>query len=348
MLLEVSASTSPEASFLCEASTKASVQKATEHVALLWDLRARLAAAVSSADPESRDAVGAKRQRAPEAVAAASALIAPNAVSRKVVLTRENLEQALQTICGAEVAGAPAADGSTPGVPMDAGLFFAGRWLESERLLSDYVGSNEKSKVKVSFRSASGGAPMPQPCPSGASDVGPTSVASSQPACDVPLPATAEVGTTPPQSADATSAATGLAPPTSAAEAQKHPTSDATLSLSAFFSQQGSGHGGHVAGRAAAEEEDEVAQGDEDEDLPQLSSRQATTLVASRDVRAALQDARTAELLRHIDSAPTREGALRRLEKALNDGPFEQLTRTVLREIGYAPAASADATQHSL
>ena len=63
---------------------------------------------------------------------------------------------------------------------------------------------------------------------------------------------------------------------------------------------------------------------DPDEELPQLSNRQAQMLVESREVRAAIKDARLQELLRHIDSAPTREGALRRLERALADEEFEQ------------------------
>ena len=52
---------------------------------------------------------------------------------------------------------------------------------------------------------------------------------------------------------------------------------------------------------------------------------------------------RLQEQLRHIDSAPTREGALRRLELALDDADFEQFTRTILTVIG-APTAVAPET----
>ena len=48
-----------------------------------------------------------------------------------------------------------------------------------------------------------------------------------------------------------------------------------------------------------------------------------------------LKDGRLQETLRHIDSAPTREAALRRLEKALAHEDFDGFTRTALREIGY-------------
>ena len=74
--------------------------------------------------------------------------------------------------------------------------------------------------------------------------------------------------------------------------------------------------------------------------MPLLSARQAEMLVASSDVRAALADPRLQAELRHIDSAPTREGALRRLSRALAQPDFERFTRTALHEIGYGQDAA--------
>ena len=102
------------------------------------------------------------------------------------------------------------------------------------------------------------------------------------------------------------------------------------MSLSAFFKEQDgdapSGGGDETGG---ADDTEEV-----DEELPLLTTRQSELLLLSRDVRVALRDPRLEEQLRHIDSAPTREGALRRLEQALNDPDFDQFSQTVLREIG--------------
>ena len=55
----------------------------------------------------------------------------------------------------------------------------------------------------------------------------------------------------------------------------------------------------------------------------------------SDDVRRALCDARLEALLREIDSCPSRERALRRLEEALADPDFEAFTELVLKAVGY-------------
>ena len=52
-----------------------------------------------------------------------------------------------------------------------------------------------------------------------------------------------------------------------------------------------------------------------------------------------MRDPRLEEILRHIDSAPTREGALRRLEGALKADPdFEAFALQALRVIGHEPS----------
>ena len=52
-------------------------------------------------------------------------------------------------------------------------------------------------------------------------------------------------------------------------------------------------------------------------------------------MRRALCDARLEALLREIDSCPSRERALRRLEEALADPDFEAFTELVLKAVGY-------------
>ena len=68
-------------------------------------------------------------------------------------------------------------------------------------------------------------------------------------------------------------------------------------------------------------------------------------LGTSSELLAAVRDPRLQQLLRHVDSAPTREGALRRLESALKQDPdFEQFALAALRVIG-VESASASAGQ---
>ena len=113
------------------------------------------------------------------------------------------------------------------------------------------------------------------------------------------------------------------------------------MSLISFFKQQARQAAGLGSGEAADEAEGGTAEAD-DEDLPVLTSMQAERLLASPEVRAAMRDPRLEAQLRHIDSAATREGALRRLERALLDADFELFTRTALREIGVTAAAEGE------
>ena len=288
--------------FLCSLSVKLTVRAAVEHVAKLHRLRSRLSQAVAETSGSRGAAVGSKRARDAAALADAEALLSPQGVSRKTVLTSEALEAALAPLLGTE-----SVDDAAVATESNGGLFFAGKWLDGDKLLSEYVGTNEKSKVKVVF---------------------------GNPAAD--------------EDGAAAAAAAPSAAPSAAAEApaatttadDKKPvdgTAAAGVSLSAFFKQQGGSGGGgssngwHEAdghGTAAAEEP-------EDEDLPQLSARQAQMLVESSEIRSALKDPRLQEHLRFIDSAPTREGALKRLERALGaDADFDAFTRTALKEIG--------------
>ena len=122
-------------------------------------------------------------------------------------------------------------------------------------------------------------------------------------------------------SADGASASAGGAP--SAA--------DAAISLSAYFRRTA---GGAAAAPAAAADEAGADDGEEDEEAL-LRPDQLERLSANDEVRRALCDARLEALLREIDSCPSRERALRRLEEALADPDFEAFTELVLRAVGY-------------
>ena len=309
MLLEVQPSAEASiGSFICTVSVQARVRYAIEHVARVHGLRGRLAAAMARTDGGEGSVPPGKRTRDAEALAEANALLSPLSVSRKNVLTIERLEAALAALCdpGTAEASTPADLLSAPA----AGLFFAGKWLEGDKLMSEYVGTNDKSKVKVVF---------------GASGALPTSAADSTASAPADSTASAPAAAAAPAEDGPASSSPGEAPATAAAARD--------MSLIAYFKQQQ---------RGGAEDDDDYAHRpgvvepavDENEELPQLSARQAELLVASRDVRHAIADPRLQELLRRIDSAPTREGALRRLEHALGDADFEAFTRTALREIG--------------
>ena len=292
MLLEVSHAEGTaivNGSFICSISVHVSVQSAIEHVTRVHRLREQLAVAVAAAGGAGASTVGQKRAHGTERLAEATALLSSAAVNRKNVLTVELLDAALVALSD-ETASTSAPPSS------DCGLFFAGKWLEGDKLMSQYVGTNDKSKVKMVFRDGGGTASQTAPAEGAAS-------------------ASASTESVLPQ------VATGAVP--SVAE-------DRGVSLIAYFKEQ-------LGQPVSRRDDDGDARDDEnadDEELPQLSARQADMLTASGDVRAALRDPRLQEVLRHIDSAPTREGALRRLEAALVDPDFEHFTQTALREIG--------------
>ena len=122
-------------------------------------------------------------------------------------------------------------------------------------------------------------------------------------------------------SADGASASAGGAP--SAA--------DAAISLSAYFRRTA---GGAAPAPAATADEAGAEDGEEDEEAL-LRPDQLERLSANDEVRRALCDARLEALLREIDSCPSRERALRRLEEALADPDFEAFTELVLKAVGY-------------
>lgn len=337
MLLEVSsdAPSTSASSFLCTLSVRVSVRSAVEHVARVHSLRTRLASAVAAATAaaDGDGAVNAKRPRNAEALAGANALLSPLSVNRKNVLTAELLEAALTALSEDSGGGAAPSAALLPtaaAAAADAGLYFAGKWLEADKVLNEYVGSNEKSKVKVRFSPGSGASE------DAANDGGLASAAGLPPAT---APLTAAADASPADGGGAPQLpATATAPPV--APAASSSSSDAAaeasgVSLSSFFKQQQQQPAAAGAMDYAA---DDCAEAEQDDDMPVLSSAQAAQLLAATDVQAAVRDPRLQEQLRHIDSAPTREGALRRLERSLLDADFDAFTRTALRAIGHAPA----------
>ena len=253
--------------------------------------------AATSHSPE----VGSKRLRDEKVVADAAALLAPVGHGPKTVLTCESLEQALMALGGSNADSSPA---SASQETSDAGLYFAGKWLDADRPLSDYVGRNEKSKVKVTY-----GAMQLD-----GSAGGPAMKAADESAGSTPAP----------PGGAALSAATGTALAASS--------STPLLSLSAFFRDRVNGEA--RAGRAHVPDDDAAGEATGD-DFSVLSARQLDALGASSELQAAIRDPRLEEVLRHVDSAPTREGALRRLEIALKADPaFEAFALQALRVIG--------------
>ena len=371
MLIEVVSALDDAGSFLCELPVRSSVAVAVEHIARLHALRARLAETVASATQSA----GRKRQKTVDADATAAEaeaiattgvsrsaataegvhedgqakrrhacdeaeleqLLSEEGIKRKCVLTAERLEGAIASCVGACDEGRAAA----VALPVGHGLFFAGRWLDPEQRLCDYVGLNEKSKAKMKYG--------PRVENDGSGDAAPVD-SSAEPAH---VPSRGTIG----------QASASLPPPTAAPPPQRlsvsaaepetiapRPTSsEASVSLSRFFRQ--SGGGGPSASATNDENENDRALPDEEDDdsMPVLHSRQADALMASAPIRSAIKDPRLEQVLRHIDSAPTREGALRRLERALVDPDFEQFTLTALREIGHiAPHEEAQSPQDAL
>ena len=315
MLLEVTQRPpGSSASFLCEISVHMRVDFAVAQIAELLCLRERLAAALAS-----------KNASVESAATDAAALLSQQAVSRKVVLTRERLEEAITAVAGTNATGGGAeAEGS--------GLFFAGRWLEMDKPLSTYVGHNEKSKVKVGF----GTMASTQATDAAAAAAATTSAAAVAAAASGEKATGQQAHSCTDGHADGSSSTStggsgGRAETAAATGDGGASATEKSVSLISFFQSVAGGKRPRPDDSAPAE-----AERHDDEDMPLLSAQQAAQLINSSEVRAALRDERLQGVLRHIDSASTREGALRRLEAALGTDPdFEQFTLSALREIGH-------------
>jgi hypothetical protein len=259
--------------FLCNALTSHHVQEVVESVVAVHNMRLRLQASVAACT------VGAKRPRSEDeaALTAASELLSAQNVRRKVVLTAQQLLDALTAL------QAGAADRAVPEELSVEGaeLFFAGRTLKRDARLSEYVGKNDKSQVQIQLlRSATnngGTAPLVPP--------------GTAPAMPPREPAAA---------GEAAAGSSSVSEEAAAAAEAAAPAHDvgAGVSLNAYFkAMRGEPKAAAVAG--AKEEEEE-------EDPAVLREDQAAQLLRSQPVQAAMRDPRLQELLRCALPAPAR------------------------------------------
>lgn len=306
--------------FLCEMTVSLKVSSAIEQIAQICRLRSQLSKLVTPLDTAGGDTdgtvVGTKRTRDEAAFADAAALLSPAGVGRKTILTCEKLEQTLANLSSSASSHSNSNENLLPSASSASegklGIFFAGKWLNADRQLSEYVGRNEKSKVKITLGTV------------GAESGGDDTASQAE-------------GTTASATGSSRMAETALAkqPKEAAHIDEAQDDAAASLSLSAFFSARVGGRKSHPVGQHDAADDGPALV----DDFPVLSSRQLDALSASGELRAAVRDPRLEEILRHIDSAPTREGALRRLEGALKADPdFEAFALQALRVIGHEPS----------
>mmetsp|Transcript_25303 Transcript_25303/g.52908 ORF Transcript_25303/g.52908 Transcript_25303/m.52908 type:complete len:428 (+) Transcript_25303:145-1428(+) len=325
------------------------------------------------------------------AVATATALLSDESVRRKRVCTREQLRAAMQALECAPPYDAPeacAASGGSgdwatlqlnatsekhgPGEGLvnlhvdRAYLFFAGRVLDGDKPLSQYVGTNEKCKVLVRLR-----------CEARASTDGEAATDGDLRTACVPAAtiggsasdAVSSIGNRPAVDSDAHGAAgtahmadfnaggVGEAQFNSAESAEAAVNADGAAGSAAAGGAAAKGMAmGSVAGAGAAAtaadapvvslssyfrgsgaDVAEAQRGEsgeaQDEDETALTESQARTLRASALVRLVMRNKRLSQMVRAIDGSETRELALRRLERALLDEEFSQFTQELLAEI---------------
>ena len=137
VLLEIIEESHPRGScvrFLCEVPIRSTVASTLEHVVAVRTARDSLEEAVAQLQGTGSSS---------DAHRMAFALISDSAVQSKVVLTREQLHAVLLAL--------DAQSTSQPSSLGECWLAFASRRLEQDKLLSDYVGTNEKSKVKLAL-----------------------------------------------------------------------------------------------------------------------------------------------------------------------------------------------------
>merc|ERR1712228_446742 len=190
------------------------------------------------------------------------------------------------------------------------GLYFAGRWLQRDKPLAEYVGTNEKSKALIRLcalsPAASGDATY-----AGASAAPVAVAAPHSEVLELPLHEPAQ----PRKFARASANGSHSGP--------------YSVSLSAFFKKNDF---------ARSSEEAYFDAEEPDDDQTMLSEAQLSRLHASPLVRTGLSSKHLRDLIRHIDGDSSRELALRRLELALADEEFTQFTRDLLVDIGHTSA----------
>ncbi|KAL3909883.1 MAG: hypothetical protein SGPRY_009267, partial [Prymnesium sp.] len=270
-------------SFLCETSVHCDVPTVLSRVVLLFNLRSRLAALsptaafqATAAPTAARslaaaDASTSRKRTFDDAFPLVMAFLSAESVKKKLVATPELLLE-LITACKEELESQA---GSTELEEASAGLQFAGRWLESDKKLSDYVGCNEKTKVSVSL------------CISGV----PPNACGRLAAAVSEIPPAAS-STEPPTSATSTSLIAAMP--------------EGSASLSSYFRAKGETNSAEDL--RASEGAD--LQGEEEEEEAMLTAAQGESLCSSPQVFAALGNQRLQKLVREIDSTTSRETAL--------------------------------------
>ena len=328
VLLEIIEESHPRGScvrFLCEVPIRSTVASTLEHVIAVRTARDSLEEAVAQLQGTDSSS---------DAHRMALALISDSAVQSKVVLTREQLHAVLLAL--------DAQSTSQPSSLGECWLAFASRRLEQDKLLSDYVGTNEKSKVKLALTTS----PLPPaaaacdvpPNPFGTPVTASESMSTKRPAAAATAAELSEDGgytELPAQRPRLGSAPTAEPHEASPSKLQQSPL-EKGVSLLAFWKAREPG------GRPPKSDENAPAAGT-DENAPILSTSQAAALTSDNAVRQALREPRLQELLRHIDSAGTREAALQRLELALEDPEFEAFSLQALQTIGWTPSGAQHA-----
>jgi len=261
--------------FLCNALTSHHVQEVVEAVVAVHNMRLRLQASVAACT------VGAKRPRSEDeaALTAASELLSAQSVRRKVVLTPQQLLDALTSL------QAGAADRAVPEELSVEGaeLFFAGRTLKRDARLSEYVGKNDKSQVQIQLlriTSGNGGtAPLVPPAPAPAMPPSEPAAASEAATGSSSVPESAVAAVVP--------------------AAPAHDAAAGGVSLNSYFKA--------MRGEPTPEAAVAVAGGKEEgEDPAVLGEEQAARLLRSQPVQAAMRDPRLQELLRCALPGPAR------------------------------------------
>ena len=123
--------------FLCSALTSSPIQAVIDHVVDVHNMRLRLETA-------RHGEVGEKRPH-PEDDAAADDMLSAQSVKRKLVLSTQTLRDAVENLQPGSAERVVAGELRVEA----AELLFAGRTLQPDKLLSEYVGKNEKSQVQI-------------------------------------------------------------------------------------------------------------------------------------------------------------------------------------------------------
>lgn len=348
MLIEIRVNPGGVAStptFLHHAATSTSVDVAVQQAVAMHNLRLQLTqllamhsltagAGSSGRSGEKRKLVDTEEPGIADASSAAAEILSPMSVGRKIVASQEHVQRVLLAL-GAK--NSPAPPGALSG--RGAAFVFAGRPLEGDKLLSDYFGKNDKSKIVVSLQAepyltehapdleAANGAGSCSEAVALETVVGSTAVTCEALSSGGPTRSALPIAPIQPVELDVRHKSHALP--------QQH---EQEVSLLSFF-QRTRGDGESAELRLEAGVLAVADPGNPDEDESVLTDSQVTAVCASAAVKSALHSGELRRILRRIDGAESRELALLRLEGALLNPDFNAFTRNVLRDIGHCTAA---------